>query len=111
WQTGGARFPRRAVPMADFPEQSVLFGANAVFIAELYARYVQDPAAVDPSWVEFFAELGDDARALVLEAQGGPRASSPASVIGQPDPDAPAKPKGKETAMGGAPGGGIDEAE
>jgi 2-oxoglutarate dehydrogenase E1 component len=87
--------------------QSFLFGANAVFIAELYARYVQDPAAVDPSWVEFFQELGDDARALVVEAQGGAGASSPSAVIGLPDPDAPAKPKGKDAAKGG----GFDEIE
>ena len=34
---------------------SAFNGANAAFIADLYARWVADPAAVDPSFAELFA--------------------------------------------------------
>ncbi len=38
---------------------SFLYGGNASYIEELYARYEQDPASVDESWAGFFASLGD----------------------------------------------------
>ncbi|MFN3075603.1 MAG: 2-oxoglutarate dehydrogenase E1 component [Alphaproteobacteria bacterium] len=41
-------------------EASFLTGTNGPFIAELFSRYLDDPASVDPSWVEFFKELGDN---------------------------------------------------
>ena len=41
----------------DSDQATFLSGANAGFIAELYARYLDDPAAVDASWAGFFAEL------------------------------------------------------
>ena len=37
---------------------SFLSGANAGYIDELYARWLENPGAVDPSWRDFFAELG-----------------------------------------------------
>ena len=37
---------------------SFLFGANAAFIESLYAQYLQNPEAVDPSWAAYFAGLG-----------------------------------------------------
>ena len=49
---------------------SFLFGANARFIADLYARYAQDPGSVDPSWQGFFRELGEDARAVMEDLKG-----------------------------------------
>ncbi len=42
-------------------ESTYLFGANTTFIEELYARYLRNPASVDPSWQQFFAQLGDPA--------------------------------------------------
>ena len=36
-------------------------GANAAFIADLYARWVADPGSVDPSFAELFAALNDEA--------------------------------------------------
>jgi 2-oxoglutarate dehydrogenase E1 component len=47
-----------------------LSGANAEFIAGLYARFLVDPDAVDQSWRRFFAEIGDDAAALAAERAG-----------------------------------------
>jgi 2-oxoglutarate dehydrogenase E1 component len=51
-------------------ELSFLYGANGAFIEELYARYVTDPQSVEPSWQRFFAELRDDASAVVKTARG-----------------------------------------
>ena len=47
--------------MTDIDGTTFLSGANAEFIAELYARFLDDPDAVDESWRRFFAEIGDDA--------------------------------------------------
>ena len=40
-------------------ETSFLYGANAPFVEDLYARWVDDPKSVDPSWQAFFATLRD----------------------------------------------------
>ena len=64
------------------PHETFLTGTNARFIAELYARYLESPAAVDPSWVAFFSGLEDDARAMIAEMRGAswtPAAPSPSS--------------------------------
>jgi 2-oxoglutarate dehydrogenase E1 component len=44
---------------AAFEETSFLYGGNAKFIEDLYARYLQDPAAVDAHWRNFFANMAD----------------------------------------------------
>src|SRR3546814_20077245 len=56
--------------MARPEELSFLFGGNAVFIAELYSRYVEDPDSVDPSWKSFFDDLRDDPAGTLVEARG-----------------------------------------
>ena len=56
--------------MAELDGTSFLTGANAGFIAELYARYLEDPAALDESWRCFFAELNDDNSAVFAELRG-----------------------------------------
>jgi 2-oxoglutarate dehydrogenase E1 component len=61
---------------------SFLYGANETFVAELYARYLEDPASVDPSWRDFFAELHDDARELLQEMRGASWAPRETRVIG-----------------------------
>ncbi|HYG27270.1 MAG TPA: 2-oxoglutarate dehydrogenase E1 component, partial [Caulobacteraceae bacterium] len=46
-------------------ETSFLYGGNAAFVEDLYARWLQNPGAVDASWQAFFAQLpeaGDAAR-------------------------------------------------
>ena len=53
-------------------ETSFLSGPNAAFITELYARYAQDPSAVDAGWRDYFASLGDGA----AEAMGDLRGAS-----------------------------------
>src|ERR1700737_356567 len=56
--------------MADLNGTTFLTGANAGFIAELYARFLEDPNAVDESWRRFFSELDDDAAAALAERRG-----------------------------------------
>jgi 2-oxoglutarate dehydrogenase E1 component len=51
-------------------DPTFLSGPNAAFIAELYARYVEEPGSVDPAWQRFFAELHDDGAAVLDELRG-----------------------------------------
>ncbi len=55
---------------AAFARTSFLYGTNAGFIEDLYARYENDPAAVDAEWREFFQSLKDDAAIVAREARG-----------------------------------------
>ena len=71
-------------------ENSYLYGANAVFIEELYQRYRQHPASVDASWQKFFAGLGD------VASQKPSWDAAPSAVIGQADPEAAAARKDKK---------------
>jgi len=69
--------------MASHAQQtSFLSGANATFVAELYARYLDNPAGVEPGWAGFFAELHDDARALLSELRGASWSPRASHVIG-----------------------------
>src|SRR5476649_1218583 len=68
--------------MSYIDHASFLSGANGTFIAELYSRYLADPAAVDESWRRFFAELRDEAPAVLAELQGADWAPSQTRVIG-----------------------------
>ena len=76
--------------MADIDGASFLSGANAGFIADLYARFLRDPDSVDESWRGFFGEIGENGagelRAPVWEkpaAHSGNGAAAPG-----PDTDA-----------------------
>ncbi|HSV01704.1 MAG TPA: 2-oxoglutarate dehydrogenase E1 component [Phenylobacterium sp.] len=40
-------------------ETSFLYGGNAAFVEDLYARWAADPNSVEPSWRAFFASLRD----------------------------------------------------
>ncbi len=49
---------------------SVLSGPNGPFLEELYARYLEHPEAVDPSWRKFFAELQDENELALNDIRG-----------------------------------------
>jgi 2-oxoglutarate dehydrogenase E1 component len=49
---------------------SAFNGANAAFIADLYAKWVENPGAVDPSFAELFAALNDEGRSVLTDASG-----------------------------------------
>jgi 2-oxoglutarate dehydrogenase E1 component len=84
--------PRKAKDMADdagrinevLAETSFLYGGNAAFVEDLYARWTADPNAVAPSWAAFFASLLDPS-ADVMRAAGKPGWARPAVPAPRPD--------------------------
>src|SRR6202011_2666391 len=55
---------------AAFALSSFLQGTNATYIDDIYARYEQDPASVDPDWQEFFKSLKDQPADVLKNAEG-----------------------------------------
>jgi 2-oxoglutarate dehydrogenase E1 component len=55
---------------AAFALSSFLYGSNAAYIEDIYARYEKDPASVDKEWQEFFASLRDSPADVVRNAEG-----------------------------------------
>ena len=53
-----------------FLRTSFLQGANATYLAELYARYEEDPASLDPEWRAFFSSLDDHRDDVIAGARG-----------------------------------------
>ena len=45
-------------------QSSFLYSANADFISELFERYANDPTSIDPSWRDFFKDIGEDIKLL-----------------------------------------------
>ncbi|MFZ3310542.1 MAG: 2-oxoglutarate dehydrogenase E1 component [Xanthobacteraceae bacterium] len=55
---------------AAFALTSFLYGGNAAYIDNLYARYETDPKSVDTEWQAFFQSLKDDAGDVAKNADG-----------------------------------------
>jgi 2-oxoglutarate dehydrogenase E1 component len=55
---------------AAFARTSFLYGGNARYIEDLYARYEADPQAVDAQWQAFFQSLKDDPTEVSKSARG-----------------------------------------
>ena len=55
---------------AAFALTSFLYGSNAAYIEDLYARYEADPQAVDAEWQSFFQSLKDNAADVEKNARG-----------------------------------------
>ena len=51
-------------------QTSFLFGANAPFIEELYARFLDDPSRVDADWRTFFEALAEERGDVLAEVRG-----------------------------------------
>ena len=68
-------------------QTSFLFGANAPFIEELYARYLNDPNAVDGEWRTFFDALAEQKGDVLAEVRGASWAPNGTRVIGAIDPE------------------------
>ena len=65
-------------------ETSFLYGGNAVFVEDLYAKWAVDPNSVDASWRAFFSSLQD--RTEEVKAAAGKRAWTKAGAP-PPRPD------------------------
>src|SRR5260370_24081434 len=70
-------------------QTSFLFGANAPFIEELYARFLEDPARVDADWRTFFEALAEERGDVLAEVRGASWAPNGARVIDVPDTEMP----------------------
>ncbi len=53
-----------------FHASSFMQGHNAEYLEQMYARYANDPGAVDEAWQAFFKAMGDDEVSVKREAQG-----------------------------------------
>jgi 2-oxoglutarate dehydrogenase E1 component len=53
-----------------FSLTSFLYGGNADYIEDLYARYKEDPSSVGMEWQDFFGALQDDASDVKKNAEG-----------------------------------------
>ena len=81
-------------------QTSFLFGANAPFIEELYARYLDDPSSVDGDWRTFFAALAEEKVDVLAEVRGASWAPHGARVIGAADAEA-VRPAANRNVKGG----------
>jgi len=81
-------------------QTSFLFGANAPFIEELYARYQDDPSSVDGDWRTFFAALAEEKVDVLAEVRGASWAPHGARVIGAADAEA-VRPAANRNVKGG----------
>jgi 2-oxoglutarate dehydrogenase E1 component len=70
-------------------QTSFLFGANAPFIEELYARFLEDPSRVDDDWRVFFEALAEQKGDVLKEVRGASWAPNGARVIDVPDTEMP----------------------
>lgn len=53
-----------------FAQTAFLYGGNAPYIEDLYARYQQDPSSVDAEWQAFFGALKDESAVVAKNARG-----------------------------------------
>ncbi|MFO1083988.1 MAG: 2-oxoglutarate dehydrogenase E1 component [Reyranellaceae bacterium] len=83
-------------------QTSFLFGANAPFIEELYARYLQDANSVDAEWRTFFEALGEQKGDVLADVRGASWAPNGAHVIGAVDPDTLPMPANRNIKGNGA---------
>ena len=55
---------------AAFARTSFLYGGNAPYLEDLYARYEADPKSVDAEWQAFFRSLKDERGDVIRSARG-----------------------------------------
>ena len=72
---------------------TAMTGANAAYLADLYARWTENPGSVDPTFAELFASLNDEARAVLTDASGASWAPRIRGAFG-PDPEKPVPANG-----------------
>ncbi len=53
-----------------FAQTAFLYGGNAAYLDDLYARYQENPASVDEEWRGFFSGLKDDSTLIARNARG-----------------------------------------
>ena len=82
-------------------DASQLSAMNAVFMEEIYERWVENPSNVDESWQHFFAGFGDNPMAVRSAIGSASWATEETRVLGQVDEDLAAFKKAAQKASGG----------
>lgn len=77
--------------MQELKSTSFLYGSNAVFIEELYERYIADPNSVDEEWRNFFKNLADNPSNVENAARGAAWSPYQNRIIGRFEKVEPAK--------------------
>jgi len=83
---------------------TAMTGANAAYLADLYARWTEKPDSVDASMAELFAALNDEARAVLTDATGASWAPRVRGAFG-PEPEKPAAKPGARPGAAADPEG------
>ena len=76
----------------ELEQTSFLYGGNSSFIEELYARYLNEPSAIDPSWRAYFDAIDPDDRALFEKARQALRPRPQAEAANRNTPPGVAAP-------------------
>jgi 2-oxoglutarate dehydrogenase E1 component len=84
----------------DFKGSSHLFGANAVFVEELYNSFLNDPTSVDREWRTFFGELNENQKAAISCTRSPSWGGTIAKVVGAAVAPAEAIKKKKDLSSG-----------
>ncbi|WP_193367079.1 2-oxoglutarate dehydrogenase E1 component [Pelagibius marinus] len=59
--------------------------SQAAVLADLYHKYIQDPGSLDDQWKSFFADLDDEAKAVIEKLNGGaPGAAEAVAAVAAP---------------------------
>ncbi|MBV1837804.1 2-oxoglutarate dehydrogenase E1 component [Acetobacter estunensis] len=79
---------------------AALNGSNIAYVADLYARWAQDPKSVDPSFADLFASMDDESASILKDAAGASWAPHQSIITGDEPPAVPAGAKGTGKAAG-----------
>lgn len=78
-------------------QNTFVYGTNATYVAEVYARYLENPSSVDESWRDYFGSLGDKAVDVIQDFGVRPWGTKRSQIVGYVEPIKPGdKQKGKE---------------
>ncbi|OUJ13550.1 2-oxoglutarate dehydrogenase E1 component [Acetobacter sp. DsW_063] len=78
---------------------AALSGSNIAYVADLYARWAENPSSVDPSFASLFGSLDDEAASILQDASGASWAPRKSIITGE---EPVAVPAGKPAAGKGA---------
>ena len=82
------------------PSQSFLTGENALYVANLYATYLENPTAIPLEWRHYFSSLGDGKAEILEEVRGPSWATRP--VLEEKPIPLPPQPEGEQKDVRGA---------
>lgn len=68
--------------MSGLRDTSYLFGANAVFIEEMYKQYLADSSSVDKAWQDYFSQLKEEKKVVEPSLNGASWKPKSQAIIG-----------------------------